>query len=96
MSDITASYAEMKSGAQKLNQGKASIEEQLGSLKRMVDQLVQTSFKTQKASPKFQQSYEQWDKGAKQAVEGLEGMSQFLDKAVQGMQELDSNLSSGL
>lgn len=96
MSDISASYAEMKSGAQKLNQGKTSIEEQLGQLKRMIDQLVQTSFRTQKASPRFQQSYEQWDRGAKQAIAGLEGMSQFLEKAVQGMQDLDQNLSSGL
>jgi WXG100 family type VII secretion target len=96
MADISVTYEEMSAGAKKLDQGRQSIEEQLTSLRSMIDQLVQTAFKTQTASPKFQASYEQWDKGTKQAVAGLEGMSAFLNKAVQGHQELDSNLSSGL
>jgi len=86
----------MRASALKLDQGKASIEEQLESLRRMIDNLVQTSFKTQSASPKFQQSYEQWNNGAKNAIHGLEGMSAFLNKAVQGHQELDTGLAGGL
>jgi WXG100 family type VII secretion target len=96
MADISVSYEEMRAGARKLDQGRTSIEEQLESLRKMIDQLVQTSFRTQNASPKFQQSYQQWNGGAKQAIAGLEGMSAFLNKAVQGHQDLDTNLSSGL
>jgi WXG100 family type VII secretion target len=96
MADVSVSYEEMRSSASKLDQGRASIEEQLASLKRMIDQLVGTSFKMQSASPKFQQSYEQWDKGAQSAIAGLQGMSAFLNKAVQGHQDLDSSLTSGL
>jgi WXG100 family type VII secretion target len=96
MADITVSYEEMRAGASKLDQGRTSIEEQLESLRKMIDQLVQSSFRTQTASPKFQQSYQQWNSGAKNAIAGLEGMSAFLTKAVQGHQDLDSGLSSGL
>lgn len=96
MSDISVSYEEVRAGAQKLDQGKANIEEQLDGLQRMIENLVQTSFKTQSASPKFRESYDQWTRGAKEAIKGLEGMSQFLNKAVQGHQDLDQSLTSGL
>jgi WXG100 family type VII secretion target len=96
MTDINVSYEEMRSSASKLDQGRANIEEQLGSLANMINNLVQTSFKTQAASPKFHESYSQWNDGAKKAIAGLEGMSQFLNKAIQGHQELDSSLSSGM
>jgi uncharacterized protein YukE len=85
----------MQASATKLDQGKTSIEEQLESLRRMIDQLVQTSFRTQSASPKFHASYEQWNTGAKNAVAGLEGMSAFLKNAIKGHQDLDSSLSQG-
>jgi WXG100 family type VII secretion target len=96
MADITVTYEEMQASATKLDQGKASIEEQLESLRRMIDQLVQTSFRTQSASPKFQASYEQWNTGAKNAIGGLEGMSAFLKSAIRGHQDLDSSLSQGM
>jgi WXG100 family type VII secretion target len=96
VTDISVNYDEMRSSAARLDQGKTDIEQQLESLRRMVDQLVQTSFRTQSASPKFRESYEQWNGGAKNAVAGLTGMSAFLRQAIQGHQDLDSSLSSGM
>jgi WXG100 family type VII secretion target len=96
VADVSVTYEEMQASATKLDQGKENIEGQLESLRRMIDQLVQTSFKTQSASPKFQQSYEQWNTGAKNAVAGLEGMSAFLKNAVKGHQDLDQGLAQGL
>jgi WXG100 family type VII secretion target len=96
VTDISVSYEEMRSSAARLDQGKENIEQQLESLSQMINQLVDTSFRTQSASPKFRASYEQWNSGAKNAVAGLTGMSAFLRQAVQGHQDLDSSLSSGL
>ncbi len=96
MADVTVSYEEMQASATKLDQGKTEIEGQLESLRRMITQLVQTSFRTQSASPKFQESYEQWNKGAASAIAGLEGMSQFLKGAIKGHQDLDTGLTQGL
>jgi len=96
VADVTVTYEEMQASATKLDQGKANIEEQLESLRRMIDQLVQTSFRTQSASPKFHESYQQWNTGAKNAIAGLEGMSGFLKSAIKGHQDLDSSLTQGL
>ncbi len=96
MADVSLNYEEMRAGATKLEQGRTTIEQELDSLRRMIDNLVQTSFKTQTASPKFQQSYDQWNTGAKSAIAGLEGMSGFLKQAIQRHQELDTGLSGGL
>ena len=66
--------------------------EQLQSLRSMIDSLVGGEFRTQLASPRFQESYEQWDSGAQQMLEGLEGMASFLNQAVGGFEQLDSDL----
>ncbi len=96
MADVQISYEEMLASARKLEQARTDIQGQLEGLLKMVANLVQTSFKTQMASERFRQSYEQWDKGAKNAITGLESMSTFLNRAVQGHRDLDSNLTSGL
>ena len=96
MPDISVSYEEMRLSASKLDQGRTSIEDQLESLRKMIDQLVQTSFRTESASPKFKESYEQWNSGAKNAMAGLEGMSTFLTKAIQGHKDLDTSLTGGM
>jgi WXG100 family type VII secretion target len=95
MTDVSVGYEGMDSAASRLQQGQEEMTEQLQSLQSMIDNLVGGEFRTQLASPKFQESYEQWNQGATQMLEGLDGMSSFLNQAVSGFQELDSNLSSG-
>jgi WXG100 family type VII secretion target len=95
MTDVSVGYEGMDSAASRLQQGQEDMTEQLQSLQSMIDSLVDGEFRTQLASPKFQESYQQWNQGATQMLEGLDGMSSFLNQAVTGFQELDSNLSSG-
>ncbi len=96
MADITVSYDEMRNSVNQLKQGQQDIEGKLQSMKTMIKGLVETAFRTQSASPRFKDSYEQWDQGAMNVIAGLEGMSQFLEQAIASHQDLDSNLSSGL
>lgn len=96
MSDIQVNYQEVKSGADRLNREREEITNQLKALDSMIEGLVGGAFKTQTASPKFRESFSQWHTGAKNVIEGLNGMTAFLNKAVQAHQDLDSNLSSGL
>jgi WXG100 family type VII secretion target len=85
----------MQSAATQLQQGQEEMTEQLQSLRSMIDSLVGGEFRTQLASPRFQESYEEWNSGAQQMLEGLNGMASFLSQAVSGFQELDSNLQAG-
>jgi WXG100 family type VII secretion target len=95
MTDVSVGYEGMDSAASQLQQGQEEMTEQLQSLRSMIDSLVGGEFRTQLASPRFRESYEEWTQGAQQMLEGLDGMSSFLNQAVSGFQELDSNLSSG-
>jgi len=96
MSDVQVSYEEMKSSATRLDREREEITAKLQELDRMIEGLVQGAFKTQSAAPRFRESFGQWHTGAKNAIEGMQGMSAFLNKAVQGYQDTDTNLASGL
>jgi WXG100 family type VII secretion target len=93
VANVHVDYQELQRNASQLKSGKQDIESQLGRLKSMIDNLVASGFVTDQASGKFQQSYDQWNSGAKNVIQGLDGMSTFLDKAVAQHQQLDTELS---
>ena len=93
MANVHVDYQELQRSASQLKSGQQEVEGQLGRLKSMIDNLVGSGFVTDQASGKFQQSYEQWNSGAKNVIAGLEGMSGFLQKAIAQHQQLDSELS---
>jgi WXG100 family type VII secretion target len=95
MTDVSVGYEGMDSAASQLQQAREQMTDQLQSLRSMIDGLVGGEFRTQMASPQFQESYEQWTAGAEQMMEGLDGMSTFLNQAVTSFQELDSSLRQG-
>jgi WXG100 family type VII secretion target len=90
--NVHVDYQELQRSASQLKSAQQDIESQLGRLKSMIDNLVSSGFVTDQASGKFQQSYDQWNGGAKNVIQGLQGMSGFLEKAVAQHQQLDSEL----
>ncbi|MGQ0777445.1 MAG: WXG100 family type VII secretion target [Pseudonocardiales bacterium] len=93
MANVHVDYQQLQSSASQLQSGKQEIEAQLGRLKSMIDNLVSSGFVTDRASGKFQQSYEQWNSGAKNVIAGPEGMTGFLKNAISQHEQLDSQLS---
>ncbi|WP_088320418.1 WXG100 family type VII secretion target [Kineosporia sp. R_H_3] len=96
MASINVTYAEVTSAAGRLNSAQQNMMDQVSQLKAMIDNLVQSGFKTELASGKFAASYDQWNNGARNVLEGLGGMKSFLDQVVAKHQELDSSLGSSL
>jgi WXG100 family type VII secretion target len=96
MASISVSYDEVKSAAGRMKTAQQSMTDQVAQLKSMIENLVQSGFQTQLASGKFRDSYTQWDTGARNVIDGLGGMSSFLDQVVAKHQELDSTLGSQL
>ena len=94
MASISVTYEEVKSAAGRMKTAQQSMTDQVAQLKSMIENLVQSGFQTQLASGKFRDSYAQWDTGARNVIEGLGGMSTFLDQVVAKHQELDSTLGS--
>ncbi len=95
MSDFGATYDEMDSTATKLDDGKVSIDELLDELQGHVDDLVEGGFKTEKASGKFQDGYQELTDGMKQASEGVTDMATALRDMAQAIQDLDDALAGG-
>lgn len=93
MASVHVDYQQLQSTASQLKSGQQEMEAQLGRLKSLIDNLVASGFVTERASGKFQQSYEQWNSGAKNVVAGLEGMTSFLNNAIAQHQQLDQQLS---
>lgn len=96
MANINVSYADIQGIASQLTSGKTNLEQELNRLKGLVDDLVATGFVTDKASKAFGASYEQFTTGSTQAIDGLDGLSQFLTKSAGSLQDLDSQLASSL
>lgn len=95
MSDFGATYDEMESTATKLDDGKESIENALTECQGYVDELVQDGFKTEKASGKFQDGYQDLTTGLKDASQGVSDMAQALRDMAQAIRDLDDQLAGG-
>ncbi|MFR0558421.1 WXG100 family type VII secretion target [Pseudoscardovia radai] len=96
MANLNVSYADIEATVSRLQQGQSDLNQELQNLKSQVDDLVSSGFITDKASGAFQQSYQEFTDGATKTVNGLEGICDYLNKAQQAMQELDSQLASQL
>ncbi|MGK5629285.1 WXG100 family type VII secretion target [Streptomyces sp. URMC 123] len=95
MTDVRVGYDGVGQAAGQLQTAKNSMSEKLQSLKSMIDQLVASEFRTQMASSRFQESYQQWTTGTQNMIEGLEGMATYLRDVVREHQELDIRLAGG-
>src|SRR3954453_2697209 len=89
---IKVTYDELQRTSTQLNTGREEMVAQLNKHKSLVDSLVSSGFVTDQASGRFQQSYQQWNTGASNAIQGLEGMRGFLHQASAGHQHPGAEL----
>ena len=92
MANVHVDYQQLQTSSAQLAAGQQEVESQLQKLKSMIDGLVSSGFVTDQASGRFQQSYEQWNTGARNVIGGLNGMSSFLKNAMAQHQSLDQQL----
>jgi WXG100 family type VII secretion target len=96
MSDVNIGYDGLQRSASQLRAGQEEITQRLTSMKTMIDQLVAAEFSTRQASGRFQESYQQWTKGAQDMMAGLDGMATFLRDVAAKHQDLDNQLGGSL
>ncbi|HEY3629784.1 MAG TPA: WXG100 family type VII secretion target [Jatrophihabitantaceae bacterium] len=94
-SSINVSYDGLQQASTQLKNGKEEITQKLQQLKGLVDQLTSGEFKTQVASGKFNESYQQFTTSATNLVESLDSISQYLNNVIQQHQQLDQSLAGG-
>ena len=96
MANVSVTYGDLDGAVSDLKNGHDTLVSELNALKNKIDALVASGFVTDRASGAFQQSYEEFTKGATQTVDGLDGMENFLNKTKQSLSDLDSQLASSL
>ena len=96
MANLNITYAEMSDSASKMRNNKNDIDSRLTECKGIVDSLVGSGFVTDQASGKFDEVHTEFVNSANQVMETLEQLSQWLDKAVEALRDMDSQLASSL
>ncbi|EFQ83081.1 WXG100 family type VII secretion target [Aeromicrobium marinum DSM 15272] len=96
MANVNVTYEDMRGAATKLKSGQGEIEGTLDKLKSLVEELVSGGYVTDKSSKAFNTSYEDFNSGAREMIEGLTGMGEYLVKAAQALEDTDEQLASAL
>jgi WXG100 family type VII secretion target len=96
MPNLNVTYADMQSAASQLQSGEAQVEADLARLKRLVDNLVASGYVTDSSSKQFEASYPEFNSGATKMIQGLNGMSQYLNAAAKAFAETDTQLAAAL
>jgi WXG100 family type VII secretion target len=96
MPNINVTYGDMHDAANRLTSGQQEIDTQLQQLKSLVDSLISGGYVTDQSSVAFGNSYQEFNDGVTKTVAGLEGMSTYLKKAADALQQTDSDLANAL
>ncbi len=96
MSNMNVTYAEMTSASARLLQGRDEMNSKLLELGNLIDSLVQNGFVTDHASVQYNETFDQFTAGTKQAIDALEGLAGFLDQAAAAMEDTDKGLASAI
>lgn len=96
MANMNVTYADMDNAAKTLLKNHQEIETMLQGMSSLVKQLTTDGFVTDAASKQFDQSYEEFTNGAKQVIQGMQGMSDYLTKASQTFAQIDQELAKAI
>jgi WXG100 family type VII secretion target len=96
MANVSVTYEEMRAAGNQLTSGKGEINDKLTRLQSLIEGLVGQGFVTDTASKQFQESYNQFTDGATKMMEGLSGMSNYLNSAANTFEEADQSLAKAL
>ncbi|MEY9926011.1 WXG100 family type VII secretion target [Catenulispora sp. GP43] len=96
MASISITYHDMSDAAGKLTSYQTQIQDTLKQAQSLVQNLVSSGFVTEAASKAFDHAYAEFTQGASKMIEGMEGMSKYLNNAAQTMQQTDEQLAKGI
>lgn len=96
MPNVNVTYEEMRQAATRLNTGKTDIVSRLEELQRLVTGLVNGGYVTDSSSKQFESAYANFTQGAKNVVDSLEHMGNYLNTAAKTFEDADLDLATRL
>lgn len=94
MSEILLRADEARDLAGEMKQAAGDATDRFESMRGRLNSLSD-SFRGQAATA-FDSRYEEWDQGARQVVEALTGLSEWLNQAAETIEGVDTDLAGGL
>jgi WXG100 family type VII secretion target len=95
MADVTVTYDDINSAGERLQTEHQDMEAKLQQLEAYIQGLVESGY-VSGSGQAFNQEFQDFTRGAKQMLEGLGGMGQFLKTAAQTFRDTDEGLRSGI
>jgi WXG100 family type VII secretion target len=96
MANLNVTYGEMSDSASKMRNDKSDIDAKLTECKNIVQELTNSGFVTDQASGRFDEVHTEFLTSANTVMETLDQLSLWLDKAVDAMRDMDSQMASSL
>lgn len=96
MSNINVDYERINSTAGQLDAGREELTQKIETLNRIIDGLVSDGFVTSSASGAYQDTFNEYARGAKQTIHGLEGLANFLRKTADALRQTDEGIANSI
>jgi WXG100 family type VII secretion target len=96
MPNMNVTYGEMSDSATRMRNDKSDIDAKLSECKNIVQELTNSGFVTDQASGKFDEVHDEFLHSASTVMETLDQLSQWLDKAVEALRDVDTQMAGSL
>jgi WXG100 family type VII secretion target len=96
MANLNITYAEMSDSATRMRNNKDEIDARLNECKSIVNTLTTSGFVTDQASGRFDEVHTEFVTSATEVMESLTLLSEWLDKAVEALRTMDTELAGSL
>jgi WXG100 family type VII secretion target len=96
MANISVSYQELESNADRLMAGRDEMSTTLSTLQSQISALVAAGLTTDRSSGAFADAYSRFTSGAQNAIGGLNDLAAFLRTTAQTLSDVDAQLAARL
>ena len=96
MANLNVTYDDLRDAARRLQAGKDDLQSKLSELSNLVQSLTASGFQAEQSSAAYRDSFEQFRTGTSQAVDGLDGLANFLVSAADALQQTDEGLANAI
>ncbi len=96
MANLNVTYDDLRDTANRLKAGQGDLQQKLTELSNLVQNLTAQGFQAEQSSAAYRDSFEQFRTGTSQAIDGLEGLANFLTSAADALQQTDEGLANAI
>ncbi|MCM1970694.1 MULTISPECIES: WXG100 family type VII secretion target [unclassified Streptomyces] len=91
--DLDITYQDMRDAAKHVVKEKERLQDKLDGLRKYIANLVESGYVTKSSSKAFDENFDEFVKGSKDTLDGLDGMGDYLTMAADKFEQIDEELA---